>query len=220
MCVSLICDSLPVQTDKGRLEWEWLCEDEISYLGKGGWGREERAQGAVVIYYWIHFLSACGHFMFPILQPCNHSPTVPHMRCMWHNRGVMNLRLNCPPYTPYVMLSLNKRACLTLRILLSFLSSISYMCACAWIALYLCVFLRRETLLQFPSTHPYGAYVTLLLCAAQLCVLTLNLRVPVQTNKKESWVKGFKGSWNNARSLCLILLKHITIITITLFWIL
>ncbi len=34
---------LPVQTDQRRLEWEWLCEDEISYLGgKRGWGMEER----------------------------------------------------------------------------------------------------------------------------------------------------------------------------------
>lgn len=42
MKLSLIYDSLPRQTDQGRLAWEWLCEDEISYLGRGGWGKEER----------------------------------------------------------------------------------------------------------------------------------------------------------------------------------
>lgn len=68
MCVSLISDSLPVQTDQGRLEWEWLCEDEISYLGKHGWGREERdGDGGMFTIKSTFFLSV-DIFLFLILQ--------------------------------------------------------------------------------------------------------------------------------------------------------
>lgn len=49
-------------TDQGRLEREWLCEDEISYLGKRGVGQGGGSRGQSYVYYQIHFLSVCGHF--------------------------------------------------------------------------------------------------------------------------------------------------------------
>lgn len=175
MCVGLIYDSLPVQTDQGRLEGEWLCEDEISYLGRGG-GAGKRREDAMELrfttestlclsvefqtfFFFFSSLTLQSHD----LQPLSSASLLYNLwtllvelldvRSKWHSCGVT--RLNSQPCTTRGSL-LNRHSCCHCDICLF----VQYVARVRRDVL--CVFLRRETLLHFPTTHPYGAYVIVL----------------------------------------------------------